>query len=102
MSKVKPKPLKLKGVKRVKAVMADGSVGEYFYHRASKKRLEGRPNTPEFIQSFAAADKAMRAKSRGTLSDLIRKFDSSGFFKDLSPATKESYLPKFKIIDAKW
>jgi hypothetical protein len=100
--KMKAKPLKLKGIKRVKAKRADGGIEEYYYHRASKKRLEGRPNTPEFIQSYAAADKAMRTRSRGTLSDLIRNFETSEFFKDLSPATKESYVPKFRIIDAKW
>ena len=99
---MKAKPLKLKGIKRVKAKRADGVIEEYYYHRATMKRLEGRPNTPEFIQSYAAADKAMRTRSRGTLSDLIRNFETSEFFKDLSPATKESYVAKFKIIDAKW
>jgi integrase len=98
MKRPKPKPLKLKGVKRVKAVLADGSMGEYLYHRASGKRLDEK----DLVQSFADAERAMRTKSRGTLSDLIRNFDSSGFFKDLSEATKESYLPRLRVIDAKW
>jgi integrase len=54
------------------------------------------------VTSFADAERAMRTKSRGTLSDLIRNFDNSEFFKDLAEATRESYLPRLRIIDAKW
>jgi integrase len=83
------KPLKLKGIKRV---------GKYLYHRGTGKRLD----PDDLIQSYAAAEKSMRTKTRGTFSDLIRNFDTSEFFKDLAEATRESYLPKLKTIDAKW
>lgn len=92
------KPLKLKGIKRVKHVLADGSIGIYLYHRATMKRLDEN----DLVQSFATAEKAMRSKTRGTFSDLIRNFDTSEFFKDLSEATKESYLPRLRLLDAKW
>jgi integrase len=95
---VKRKPLKLKGVKRVTMKLATGGAVTYFYHRASGTKLD--PN--DLVQSYAAADQAMRTKSRGTFNDLIRNFDTSEFFKALSAATKESYIPRLKIIDAKW
>ena len=91
-------PLKLKGVKRVTMRLADGTPEVYFYHRATMKRLD----PDDLVQSFAAADKAMRSKIRGTFSDLIRNFDTSEFFKDLADATKESYLRRLKLLDAKW
>lgn len=92
------KPLKLKGIKRVRKQLADGSLEIYLYHRASGKRLD----KDDLVQSYAAAERTMRTKTRGTFSDLIRNFDTSEFFKDLAEATRESYLPKLKTIDAKW
>lgn len=91
-------PVKLKGIKRTKAVLADGSIKMYLFHRASGKRLD----ESDLVQSYAAAEKAMRNKSAGTFAELIRNFDSSQAWKDLSAATRESYIPKLKIIDAKW
>jgi integrase len=92
------KPLKLKGVKRFAVKLAGGVVEIYYYHRASGKRLDKN----NLVQSFAAAEKAMRTKTAGTLAGLIRNFDSSVAFDELSDATREGYLPKLKTIEAKW
>jgi len=96
--RVKPKPLKLKGIHRVKWVRADGSIGVYIYHRATGIRLD----PDDLVQSYAAADKKMRTKSCGTLADLIRRFDTSTYFDGLSPATREAYVWKLRTIDKKW
>lgn len=97
MKRPKAKPLKIRGVKRTKMVLADGSMVEYFYHRATMTRLDPL----NLVTSFADAERAMRGP-RGTFSDLIRSFDSSEFFKGLAEATRESYLPRLRRIDAKW
>jgi integrase len=98
MKRAKPKPLRLKGVKRVKKVQADGSIREHFYHRATMKRLDPL----NLITSFADAERAMRTRSSGTLTDLIRLFDTSETFKGLSDATREAYVWKLRAIGAKW
>src|SRR3954447_4729444 len=53
-----------------------GPVGNY-YHRATGTRLQGRPNTPEFLASYAEAEKTRAQRDRGTLAGLIREFDAS-------------------------
>jgi integrase len=88
----------LKGIKRVKRVRADGSIDVDLYHRATKIKLD----PDNLVQSYAAADKKMRTKSTGTLTDLIRRFDTSTYFAELSDATREAYIWKLRKIEAKW
>ncbi len=62
--RVKPKPLKLKGIHRVKKKQADGSIKVHLYFRATGAPLD--PNN--LAQSYAAAEKAMRSKGEAHLS----------------------------------
>ena len=49
--RLRTKPFKLKGIKRVKAKLADGSIKVYLYHRASGELLD----PAHLVQSYAAA-----------------------------------------------
>jgi hypothetical protein len=96
---VKQKPHKLKGIKRVKRVRADGSIDVDLYHRATKIKLD----PDNLVQSYAAADKKMRTRSTGTLTDLIRLWDTNNpVFDALSDAQREAYPWKLKKIETKW
>src|ERR1700757_3668055 len=50
--RVRAKPLRLKGVHRVKKRLADGSIKEFFYHRATGERLD----PANLAASYAAAE----------------------------------------------
>lgn len=96
--RVKPKPLTLKGINRVKKRQADGSIKVHLYHRATGLRLDA----DNLAQSYANAEKAARSKGEGALTDLIRLFDSSSYFAGLSEDSRREYLWKLRRIEVKW
>ncbi len=56
------------GINAVRARLADGSRATYYYHRPTGTRLRGEPGTPEFIASYAEAEKALARRYTDTLS----------------------------------
>lgn len=96
--RVRPKPLKLKGIHRVKKRQADGSIKVYLYHRAT-----GLPLDPaNLAETYAAAEKKARVNTERTLADLIRLFDRSTTFDDLSETSRREYKWKLLRIERKW
>jgi len=96
--RVKPKPLKLKGIHRVKKKQADGSIKVHLYHRATGLPLDAN----RLAESYADAEKKMRWKGESTLTALIRFFDTSSTFDALSETSRREYPWKLKRIEAKW
>lgn len=96
--RIKSKPLKLKGIHRVKKLQADGSIKVYLYHRATGIKLDEN----NLAASYASAEKAQKNKSSDTLVSLIRLFDGSTYFDDLSETSRKEYLWKLKRIEKKW
>lgn len=95
--------VRLKGVNTVRRYRTDGSFALYHYHRATGRSLQGAPGSAEFIASYAAAEKSIRDRAKGTIADLIRRFEGSPVFADMqADTTQKEYKRKFKIIDAKW
>lgn len=94
--------VRLRGINTVRRYRKDGSCVTYRYHRASGRLLIGEPGSPEFIDSYAAAERSTSDRSKGTISELIRRFEGSPVFADLGDATKAEYRRKFKIIERKW
>lgn len=80
--------IKLKGINTVRAKLADGSTGVYYYHRRSGKRLSGEPGSPEFIKSLGQAVEQYRQRGKDDLSALIRLYENSSDFKKLADSTK--------------
>lgn len=96
--RVRPKPLKLKGINRVPKRQADGTVKIYLYHRAT-----GIPLDPDRLaETYAEAEKRTRRKSEKTLTDLIRLFDTSSTYAALSEESRKQYPWKLKRIEQKW
>lgn len=99
MPRLKRKPLKIKGVKRVAMKMADGSVKIYLYHRATGAALDEN----DLVNSFAEAEKKKRRPGEKTLTDLIRFWDTGNpVFDALSEEHKKQYPWKLKRIEQKW
>jgi len=82
---------RFKGVNRVKKRLADGSLREYFYHRATGLPLSGKPGSPEFIEDYAAAEATMKDRLAGTVNGLIRDYTLSPEFEKLKEKTRKEY-----------
>src|SRR5450756_1011716 len=96
--RVKPKPLKLKGIHRVKKKHADGSIKVHLYHRATGLPLDAN----RLAESYPDAEKKMRSKGESTLTALVRYVDTSSTFDALSETSRREYLWKLKLIETKW
>jgi hypothetical protein len=72
--------------------LLNGSRKTCWYHRATGKRLRGKPGAPEFIADFAAAESTLNNQIAGTLSGLIRDYTlSEEFNKLLAESTRQQY-----------
>jgi integrase len=94
----KQKPATLKGIHRVKKRMADGSIREYLYHRATGSPLDKN----NLAESYVKAEKKKRRIGEKTLLDLIQFFDSSSTFDGLSEASRKEYRWKLRRVEVKW
>lgn len=74
----------------------------YYYHRATKKRIEARPNTPAFILEIAELDKQVgtmprpaimrrRPHGSGTWGALVEAYRASAKYTLLGERTKSDY-----------
>jgi hypothetical protein len=93
---------RLKGVNKVRAKLASGEYGIYYYHRATGVRLKGLPGSHEFDLSLALAEEKSRNRNTGNLSCLIRDFESTKQWRRLAESTKKEYTRIFKFWDAKY
>jgi integrase len=95
--------IRLKGINTVRRYRKDGSFALYRYHRASGRQLTGQPGTPEFVESYAAAERTIRDRAKGTIAGLIRRFENSPEFADMrADTTQKEYRRKFKVIEREW
>jgi integrase len=93
--------LRLRGINTVTRKRADGSSVVYRYHRKTGVQIKGLPGTPEFLESYAAAEKSMRDRGGDTIFAWIRKFEAKKF-DGYEETTRNEYVRKFKIIERKW
>jgi integrase len=94
--------IKLKGINTVSTKAADGRRVTYYYHRLSGTRLTGKPGTPEFVASIAAAEQASGGRLRGTLSGVIKDFEKTAKWRRLAASTQAEYKRVFKFWDGKF
>lgn len=100
--------VRLRGINTVRRYRRDGSLAAvYRYHRATGRLLTGEPGTDAFLQSYTAAAKSLRDREKGTIADLIRRFQGTPeqpnpVWQDFAESTKTEYRRKFRVIDAKW
>jgi integrase len=94
--------VRLKGIHVIRRTRIDGSFVVYRYHRATGRPLKGEPGSADFIESLAAAERSVRERAKGTISDLIRRFQGSPVYADFAETTAKEYKRKFKAIERKW
>jgi hypothetical protein len=72
--------------------LKSGERREYYYHRATGTRLQGKPGSPEFIADYAGAEKMIRDRLAGTFNGLVRSYTLSIEFQDkLAASTQVEY-----------
>jgi integrase len=96
--------VRLKGINTVRRYRKDGSFVLYRYHRGSGRQLVGEPGSAAFIESYATAERSLRDRAKGTISDLIRRFEDSPVCapENMADSTRKEYRRKFKAIERKW
>jgi integrase len=92
--------IKLKGLNRVKAKLADGSTAIYYYAWKGGPRLDGEPGSPEFLASYNRAAEERKGRHRKeTVRWLIEDYLSSADFSALAPRTRKDYAAHARAID---
>jgi integrase len=94
---------RISGINTVRKRLADGSVRIYLYHRATGTRLEGKPGSPEFIASYADAERKLPERHADLCAGLIRAFlTSPEFEKNLQATTQKEYRRIMATIESKF
>lgn len=100
--------VKLKGLAKTKATLADGTVRTYFYAWRGGPRLNDAkgeplqdPTSPEFQAAFAAAVSTRKAPSKANLHTLIDYFKDSSDY-PTNAKTKKDYERYLKMIGAEF
>src|SRR5262245_58849954 len=93
--------IRLRHVNKVRKKLADGTTRTFYYHRLTKKRIEGEPGTLEFQLSYDAA--SARAKVAAEMFvDAIAEYFASQEFDGLGDRTKTDYRKFRKVIEDAW
>jgi integrase len=82
--------IELRGVNSVRKRLSDGSVRYYYYHRSTGKRLRGEPGSIEFLADYQDAERIL-PQDCGTISSLIREYQTSVKFERKRESTKREY-----------
>lgn len=92
----------LQGVNTVRKRLADGTVRLYYYHRGTGKRLEGKPGSPDFLRTYAEAEKSLLDRLNGTFDGLVRDYTLSPEFGKLRASTQREYKRMLTKAEAKF
>lgn len=81
----------LQGINTIRKRLANGQIAFYYYHKATKTRLPGKPGSAEFVRAFADAERQMVERLRGTFPSLIKDYTTSKEFLKKAPSTQKEY-----------
>lgn len=95
--------VKLKGLHRVRAKLANGETVTYFYAWRGGPPIEAKPGTNAFVQEFARLTKARQMQMRReTLGWLAEEYRKSADFQRLKATTKSDYERIIGVIKVRW
>lgn len=92
---------KINGVNTVRKRLADGTLREYYYHRATGTRLPGQPGDPQFMAAIVEADR-VEPKDVGNVNALIRDYLLSLTFERKADSTQREYKRMLTELEAKF
>ncbi len=91
--------VRLSGIKTTRKKLADGSIKVFRYFRANNEPLRGKPGSPEFMASYAAAAAKVRAVPPSQFRSIIVKFKASADWAELSDKSKKDYGRYVSMIE---
>jgi integrase len=94
--------VRLEGVNTATKRLSDGTIKRYHYHRATGIRLTGEPDSPEFIASYAEAEKSARDRLAGTFNGLVREYTTSVEFQNKAASTQAEYRRMLTMAEAEF
>lgn len=92
---------KIKGVNKTRKRLADGTIREYFYHRATGAPLPGKPGEPAFMAAMVEAEK-IAPKDVGNVNALIRDYLLSLTFEKKAASTQREYKRMLIELEVKF
>lgn len=92
---------KIKGVNKVRKRLADGTIREYYYHRATGAALPGKPGDPAFLAAMVEAEK-IAPKDVGNVNALIREYLLSLTFEKKAASTQREYKRMLTELEVKF
>jgi hypothetical protein len=94
--------LRLRGINTVRYRAADGELRTHYYHKLSGARIEGRPGTPEFLDSIAKAERDYRSVPDDVFKSITVAYRKMPEFTDLAPKTRKDYERILKMIETEF
>ena len=94
--------VRLKGIAKATARLADGSVRTYWYAWRGGPKLPGEPGSPEFMTAYNAAIAKRVAPAAGTMQAIIDEYQQSQDFLKLADRTRDDYIGKIKLIEKEY
>lgn len=88
--------MRLKHINKVKRRQKDGSTVVHYYYRPTGQKIDGKPGSAEFLDSYRAAEAGYKqpVKSRhpsGSMAALIWDYQKAPEYKQLAPKTQQGY-----------
>lgn len=94
--------IRLRGINSRRKRLADGTMKTYWWAWKGGPPLDGKPGSPEFIDSYNQAIAGRRKVGTGTVLSLLQRFQSSDDFLSRSPRTRLDYIYQIKVIEKVW
>lgn len=91
--------IRLKGLNKVLARLADGTTREYYYAWKGGPRLPGKPGSAAFLAAYNDAIGKKAKPAAGTLQSILNGFQESTDWDDLAPRTRKDYAGKIAEIE---
>jgi len=92
----------MKGLHSAHVKLADGTKKIYWYAWRGGPKLNGEPDTPEFVASFLAAVALKVPTPEGYLQNLLDAYQRSQNFLQKRERTRADYVRQIKIIEAEF
>jgi integrase len=89
----------LKGIHKVKRLLASGETRLHFYAWRGGPALCAKPGTPEFVREYHEAHASLRQPRAGTLMTIIAQYKAAPEFTRLAPTSRRAYLTYIKLIE---
>lgn len=94
--------IKLKGINRNTKKLANGQTVTYYYAWKGGPRLPGTPGSPEFVAAYNEAVAAKPEGAKGTIQELLNKYQDTPKWSGLSERTRRDYIGHIKKIETKF